>query len=210
MSSTNLLIDIIDNMGKNIIENKELLTDLDRAIGDSDHGINMSKGFNAVNSKLDQMENKDWGFILKTVAMTLISTVGGASGPLYGTAFLKASAVVNGKMDVDNEDIINMFEEAVGGIKMRGKSDKGDKTILDALIPASDAIKIAYSEGKDSKKAFQEAEKAALEGVEYTKTIIARKGRASYLGERSIGHQDPGATSTYIMIKSIVEVLEEN
>ena len=210
MSSTDLLIKILDNMGKNIIENKDLLTDLDRAIGDSDHGINMSKGFNAVNNKLNEMEDKDWGFILKTVAMTLISTVGGASGPLYGTGFLKASAVVNGKMEVDNEDIVNMFEEAIEGIKMRGKSDKGDKTILDALIPASNAIKTSYSEGKDSKTTFQEAEKAALGGVEYTKNIIAKKGRASYLGERSIGHQDPGATSTYIMIKSIVEILEEN
>lgn len=197
-------------MGKNIIENKDYLTELDRVIGDADHGINMSKGFSAVDAKLDEMNGKDWGSILKTVAMTLISTVGGASGPLYGTAFLKASTVVNGKMEIDQEDILNIFEQTVEGIKMRGKSDQGDKTILDALIPAFEALKTAYDEGENTKAALQRAEAAALEGVEYTKTIIAKKGRASYLGERSIGHQDPGATSTYIMIKSINEVLEKN
>lgn len=210
MCNSNILIKIIENMGKNIIENKDYLTELDRVIGDADHGINMSKGFSAVDAKLDEMNGKDWGSILKTVAMTLISTVGGASGPLYGTAFLRASTVVDGKMEIDKEDIINMFEQAVEGIKMRGKSDKGDKTILDALIPAFEALKLAYEEGKDTKIAFKMAEEAALEGVEYTKDIIAKKGRASYLGERSIGHQDPGATSTYIMIKSINEVLEQN
>jgi len=210
MSSTDLLLKILDNMSKNILENKEFLTDLDRAIGDSDHGINMSKGFNVVNEKLEGMQGEDWGHILKNTAMTLISTVGGASGPLYGTAFLRASTIVDGKMDVEHEDIINMFEQAIEGIKMRGKSDKGDKTILDSLIPAYDALKLAYEEGENSKVAFQRAEEAALEGIEYTKTIIAKKGRASYLGERSLGHQDPGATSTYIMIKSIAEVLEEN
>lgn len=210
MCNSNILIKIIENMGKNIIENKDYLTELDRVIGDADHGINMSKGFSAVDAKLDEMNGKDWGSILKTVAMTLISTVGGASGPLYGTAFLRASTVVDGKMEIDKEDIINMFEQAVEGIKMRGKSDKGDKTILDALIPAFEALKLAYEEEKDTKTAFKMAEEAALEGVEYTKDIIAKKGRASYLGERSIGHQDPGATSTYIMIKSINEVLEQN
>lgn len=210
MCNSNILIKIIENMGKNIIENKDYLTELDRVIGDADHGINMSKGFSAVDAKLDEMNGKDWGSTLKTVAMTLISTVGGASGPLYGTAFLRASTVVDGKMEIDKEDIINMFEQAVEGIKMRGKSDKGDKTILDALIPAFEALKLAYEEEKDTKTAFKMAEEAALEGVEYTKDIIAKKGRASYLGERSIGHQDPGATSTYIMIKSINEVLEQN
>lgn len=210
MYNIDLAIKTIENIAKNIIENKEYLTELDRAIGDADHGINMSKGFNAVNDKLDEMKGKDWGYILKTVAMTLISTIGGASGPLYGTAFLKSSAVVNGKMDIDKEDVLNIFEQSIEGIKMRGKSNQGDKTMLDALIPAFEALKKAYDEGEDTKAAFKKAEKAALEGVEYTKTIIAKKGRASYLGERSIGHQDPGATSTYIMIKSINETLEEN
>lgn len=210
MSSTDLLIVILENMGENIIENKDYLTELDRVIGDADHGINMSKGFSAVNDKLGEMKGKDWGYILKNTAMTLISTVGGASGPLYGTAFLRAATVVDGKMDIDHEDVVNMFEQAIEGIKARGKSDRGDKTMLDALIPAFDALKAAYQNGLENKKAFQMAEDAALEGLEYTKTIIAKKGRASYLGERSIGHQDPGATSTYIAIRSIKETLEEN
>lgn len=208
MCSTDLLIEIIENMGKNIMKNKEFLTELDRVIGDADHGINMSKGFSAVNDKLEEIKEKDWGHILKTIAMTLISTVGGASGPLYGTAFLRASVVVDGKMEIDQNDVIKIFEQAIEGIKMRGKSDHGDKTILDALIPAFNALKLAYQEGEDTIAAFKKAEKAALEGVEYTKTIIAKKGRASYLGKRSIGHQDPGATSTSILIKSINEVLE--
>lgn len=213
MANTDLLIKIIENMADNIIENKEYLTELDRVIGDSDHGINMSKGFSAVNAKLEEMEEmeeRDWGYILKNVAMILISTVGGASGPLYGTGFLKAATAVEGGTSIDHEDILNMFEQAIEGIKLRGKSDKGDKTMLDSLIPAFDALKKAYREGQNSKIAFEKAEKAALEGVEYTKTIIAKKGRASYLGERSIGHQDPGATSTYIIIRSIREILEEN
>ncbi|GFN36094.1 dihydroxyacetone kinase subunit DhaL [Tepidimicrobium xylanilyticum] len=210
MGDTSLLLEIVKNMSKNIIESKELLTELDRVIGDSDHGINMAKGFSAINDKLEEMEGKDWGCILKTVAMTLISTVGGASGPLYGTGFLRAATVVEGKKEIDKDDVVNMFDEAIKGIKMRGKSNRGDKTMLDALIPAYEALKLAYEEGQNSLKAFKRAEESALEGVEYTKTIIAKKGRASYLGERSLGHQDPGATSSYIIIKSITEILEKN
>lgn len=200
---------MIKNMGEAIKENKEYLTDLDTAIGDSDHGINMNKGFSAVLSKLDGMEDKDCGTILKTVAMTLISTVGGASGPLYGTAFLKASAVVNGKIYIDRQDTIQMLYEAIQGIKSRGKADRGDKTMLDALIPAYEVLKESIENGEEIIIAFEKAEKAAKEGAEYTKTILARKGRASYLGERSIGHQDPGATSSYIIIKTITDTLKE-
>lgn len=209
MAGTETLIKILDNMGNAVIENKELLTDLDRAIGDSDHGINMSKGFTAVIDKLDEMKAMDWGSILKNVAMTLISTIGGASGPLYGTAFLRAATVVNNKVEIEAEDIVKMFEKAIEGIKMRGKSDRGDKTMLDAIIPAYESLKESIEKGKSIVIAFEKAEKAAFEGVEYTKTIIARKGRASYLGERSIGHKDPGAMSSYIMIKAITDTLKE-
>lgn len=209
MAGTETLIKILDNMGNAVIENKELLTDLDRAIGDSDHGINMSKGFTAVIDKLDEMKAMDWGSILKNVAMTLISTIGGASGPLYGTAFLRAATVVNNKVEIEAEDIVKMFEKAIEGIKMRGKSDRGDKTMLDAIIPAYESLKESIEKGESIVVAFEKAEKAAFEGVEYTKTIIARKGRASYLGERSIGHKDPGAMSSYIMIKAITDTLKE-
>lgn len=209
MLTSDMLLTMIKNIGEAIKENKEYLTDLDTAIGDSDHGINMSKGFTAVLSKLDGMEGKDCGTILKTVAMTLISTVGGASGPLYGTAFLKASSVVNGKIYIDRQDTIQMLYEAIQGIKSRGKADKGDKTMLDALIPAYEVLKESIENGEEIIIAFEKAENAAREGAEYTKTIIAKKGRASYLGERSIGHQDPGATSSLIIIRTITDTLKE-
>lgn len=210
MGNTNLFISIIESMANAVIDNREYLTDLDRAIGDGDHGINMSKGFNAVLSKLDDMRDKDLGTILKNVAMTLISTVGGASGPLYGTAFLRAATAVDGKMEIDKDDILNIFEKAIEGVQTRGKAQLGEKTMLDSLVPAYEALKKSFGKGESSLQAFRAAEEAALKGVEYTKTIVAQKGRASYLGERSIGHQDPGASSTYIIIKSIKNVLEEN
>ncbi|WP_352420640.1 dihydroxyacetone kinase subunit DhaL [Proteiniborus sp.] len=209
MITPDALLTMINNIGEAIKENKEFLTDLDTAIGDSDHGINMSKGFSAVLNKLDGVRDKDCGIILKTVAMTLISTVGGASGPLYGTAFLKAASVVNGKMYIDRNDTVQMLFEVIQGIKSRGKSDKGDKTMLDALIPAYEVLKESLENGEEIIIAFEKAVTAAKEGVEYTKTIIARKGRASYIGERSIGHQDPGATSSYIILKVIKDTLKE-
>ncbi|WP_432667090.1 dihydroxyacetone kinase subunit DhaL [Wukongibacter baidiensis] len=207
MITRDKLLDILKNIAKVIQENRQFLTDLDAAIGDGDHGINMSKGFKAVEEKIDTVKDKDCGTILKTTAMTLISTVGGASGPLYGTAFLKAAMAVNGKMELENDDVVKMFDEAIKGIIMRGKAKKGEKTMLDALIPAYEELKNSLQDGSTMAEAFNRAEKVASDGVEYTKTIRATKGRASYLGDRSIGHQDPGATSTYLMIKTISETL---
>jgi len=207
MITRDLLIDILKNIGEVIKENRQYLTDLDGAIGDGDHGINMNKGFKAVVEKLDTVKDKDCGAILKTTAMTLISTVGGASGPLYGTAFLKAAMAVNGKMELDNDDVIKMFDEGIKGIIMRGKAQRGEKTMLDALIPAYEELKKALENGTEIAEAFKKACSAAYDGVEYTKTIRATKGRASYLGDRSIGHQDPGATSSYLMIKTIADIL---
>jgi dihydroxyacetone kinase-like protein len=209
MGSSQLLIKIIDAISDAIIANKEYLTDLDRPIGDSDHGLNMAKGFTVVKQKLPDLENESLENILKTVAMTLISTVGGASGPLYGTAFLQASKVLKGKDEIHRQDIVNIFEEAIAGIIKRGKAHQGEKTMLDALIPALDTLKAELSLGIPAGEAFEKAADAAKKGVEYTKTIIATKGRASYLGERSLGHQDPGATSSTIMIDTITRVLNE-
>lgn len=202
-----LLLETIEKIADTIIENKEMLNDLDRAIGDADHGINMARGFNEVKAKIDTVREKDCGDILKMVAMTLISTVGGASGPLYGTAFMKAAAVAKGKMELEKQDFVEIYNQAIEGIKMRGKSDKGCKTMLDALIPAQEAFYESIEKGQDLSEASKLAEIAAEKGVEYTKEIIATKGRASYLGERSIGHQDPGATSSYLILKVIAEVL---
>lgn len=192
------LIKLINDIADKIEENKDYLTDLDSAIADGDHGINMARGFSAVKEKLKTVEDKDCGTILKTVGMTLVSTVGGAAGPLYGTAFMKAGMAVQGKEEISGEDFIKMMEEAINGVKMRGKSEAGEKTMLDSMIPAYDAFKEGLCDG--AKEAMEKALKASVDGVEYTKTIKATKGRASYIGDRSIGHQDPGATSfTYIM-----------
>jgi len=200
---------IIDRISKNIQANKELLTDLDQVIGDGDHGLNMNKGFKAVDVALVDSESDTCDVILKKIAMALISNVGGAAGPLYGTAFLYMSKAIGPKENITKEDIPVLFEAAIGGVKMRGKATKGEKTMLDALIPAYESINESINNGDITAiDIIKKAAEKAYEGVEYTKTIIATKGRASYLGERSLGHQDPGATSSYIMIKSIYETLE--
>ncbi len=200
------VLDFIRVYADKMAEHRQELTDLDQAIGDGDHGINMSRGFKAVIEKLPAVEEKNIDDILKNVGMTLVSTVGGASGPLYGTAFMKAGAAIKGKEILSNEDIILAFDEAVGGIQFRGKAVKGEKTILDSMIPAIDVIKTSIANGKTMTEALVDAEQAAWEGVEYTKTIIATKGRASYLGERSLGHQDPGATSMAYVFQAAKEV----
>ena len=141
MITSDMLLNIIENMAHVMKENKEYLTELDAKIGDSDHGINMDKGFSAVLEKLPSLKGQDCGTILKTVAMSLISKVGGASGPLYGTAFLKSAGVVQGKMEINSQDAVAVFDEAIKGVKMRGKAEKGDKTMLDALIPAYEVFK---------------------------------------------------------------------
>lgn len=198
------LIEIINLIADDIQKNKDFLTELDSAIGDADHGINMSKGFKAVNEKISTMSDKDCGSILKTVGMTLVSTVGGASGPLYGTAFMRAGQAVGAKKELDFNDLPIILNAALEGIKMRGKAEKGEKTIIDALEPAVEVLK--KSSPVDI-KLMEEVVKAAKDGVEYTKGIIAKKGRASYLGERSIGHQDPGATSCYIILSAVYKAI---
>lgn len=201
------LVKILEAVAENINENREFLTELDSAIGDADHGINMSKGFKAVTEKLPSLAGKDCGAIFKSVGMTLVSTVGGASGPLYGTAFMKAGQAVAGKFSLDFEDFVTILDQALEGIKYRGKAQQGDKTIIDALEPAVQILK-KEKDGADKIAAMDEALKAAKEGVDYTGSIIARKGRASYLGERSIGHQDPGATSCYLMLQAAIQAIK--
>ena len=206
MSITGLqLISILNKIAKVLEENKLNLSELDAAIGDGDHGINMNKGFNAVVTKLKEDDGLDIGIVLKKTGMALVSNVGGAAGPLYGTAFMKASAAVNGKADIDIKDYIKILEAALGGVMMRGKSQTGEKTMIDAIAPAIDAMKKAQEAGKTPVEVLKASNDAAMQGVEYTKTIIATKGRASYLGARSIGHQDAGATSSYLILNTIFE-----
>ena len=194
-------------IGDRIIENKDFLTDLDREIGDADHGVNMARGFHAVAEKVPS-DVEDIGAVLKKAGMTLLSTVGGASGPLYGTAYMEAGKVAAGKTSLDAEDYKAMLEAAIAGIQKRGKAVKGEKTMLDAILPAYDAYCAAIAAGEEIVPALDKACKAAEEGVEFTKTIIATKGRASYLGERSIGHQDPGATSATMTLEALRDFLK--
>ena len=200
-------IEILKAMAERIEAEKDYLTELDNEIADGDHGVNMAKGFNAVVAKISAMEGKDIGSLLKTTGMTLVSTVGGSAGPLYGTAFMKAGAALKDKMEIDGNDLVAALEAAIGGIKMRGKATVGEKTMLDAICPAYDAIKEAVGAGDGIKAALAKGVEAAKAGVEYTKTIKATKGRASYIGERSIGHQDPGATSSLYMMEAMLAQL---
>lgn len=192
----------ISLIAERITENKDFLTELDREIGDSDHGINMARGFAAVMEKLSP-EDSDIGATLKKAGMTLLSKVGGASGPLYGTAYMEAGKITAGKTELNPSDMKAVIESAIAGIQKRGKAVKGEKTMLDALIPACESFSESIAHGSDMIAALESACESAREGVEYTKTIIATKGRASYLGERSIGHQDPGATSALITLEAI-------
>lgn len=197
---------IIEGMAKKIEVEKDYLTQLDNEIGDGDHGINLARGFEAVEKKLPSLAGGDIGALLKGVGMQLVSTVGGASGPLYGTAFMKAGMACKGLTELDGPAFIKAMEAAVDGIKMRGKATEGEKTMLDALCPALKVMQDEVAAGKSLKEALQDAAAAAEKGVEYTKTIIATKGRASYLGERSLGHQDPGATSSLYLLQVLAEM----
>ncbi|HJR97092.1 MAG TPA: dihydroxyacetone kinase subunit DhaL [Actinomycetota bacterium] len=188
-----------------IAENKEYLTELDSAIGDADHGINMDRGFQAVVAALDSATPGDVGALFKTVGMTLVSKVGGAGGPLYGTLFLQLGAATAGKGEISPEDWSAALDGAVSGVQARGKAEPGDKTILDALIPARDAYAAALSDGADLPAALRRSADAAEEGMRATIPLVARKGRASYLGERSAGHQDPGATSTALLLRTVAD-----
>ena len=191
-----------------ISENRAMLTELDAAIGDGDHGANMDRGCKAVSAKL-QAGGTDISQVLKTTGMTLLSTVGGASGPLYSTIFLQAAQACAGKTQLTLQDWIVMMDAAAKGVVARGKAAAGDKTMLDALIPAVQALKDAAVAGLSLADALRASAKAAEDGMEATLPLIARKGRASYLGERSAGHIDPGATSTYLLFKTAAAALAQ-
>jgi phosphoenolpyruvate---glycerone phosphotransferase subunit DhaL len=186
--------------------NKEQLTSLDSAIGDGDHGINMERGMSAVLVKVDAAgEEQDIGALLKTVGMTLVSTVGGAGGPLYGTLFLQMGTVLTGRAELGPDDWAAALDAAITGVQGRGKAEPGDKTMIDALIPGRDALKAALAEGATFEQALRQSADAAGQGMRDTIPLVARKGRASYLGERSAGHQDPGATSSHLLLEAAAD-----
>ncbi|MBA2680144.1 MAG: dihydroxyacetone kinase subunit L [Ktedonobacteraceae bacterium] len=207
--TTENVLQWVQRYAQEIHENSQYLTQLDSAIGDADHGANMDRGFKAVSTKLAGMENADIGTILKTVGTTLVSTVGGASGPLYGTAFLRAGMATSGKSELETADILSMLEAAAEGVRTRGKAQVGEKTMLDALYPALEAGKQAQTENASMSEVLQRMADGAEEGMKKTIPMLATKGRASYLGERSVDHQDPGATSSWLLLKSLAEVSKE-
>ena len=197
------------NMADVIHENKEHLTDLDAAIGDGDHGINMDRGFQAILKKLPSVKDKDAGTILKTAGMALVSSVGGAGGPLYGTAFMQAGMAVAGKYELEAEDLLAILDAALKGVVMRGRANLDDKTMVDAITPAVAAMRESLGNGAGTTEALERATAAAEKGMKDTIPMLAKKGRASYLGERSIGHQDPGATSSYLLIRTMYKMTQK-
>ena len=197
----------IERYAAQIAEQKDYLTQLDAAIGDADHGANMNRGLQAVLAKNADLRNADIGALLKGVAMTLISTVGGASGALYGTFFLQASTIAGNRTELSPSEFGSVLEKGLAGIVLRGKATIGDKTMVDALQPAIKAYKHSIESGETLDQALSKAASAAEEGLKSTVPLVARKGRASYLGERSAGHPDPGATSTVLLFRSAAETL---
>lgn len=189
-------------------ENKTFLTDLDAAIGDADHGINMDRGFTKVLEKLPALADKDVGALLKETGMVLLSSVGGASGPLYGTFFMKAGMALAGKQVLEVQDVLTLFETGTDGILSRGRAEPQDKTMYDVWKPVIEAMRGAVAAGADLGAALDACVAAAEAGVAATIPLQARKGRASYLGERSMGHQDPGATSSWLMLRALRDVVK--
>lgn len=203
MADSQKVLEIIKAIGLKMEAEKEYLTELDQPIGDSDHGINLARGFGAVLGKLPALEGQDIGMILKTVGMTLVSTVGGASGPLYGSAYMKAGVAMMGKTEMDIRDFLVMMKAAVEAVEQRGHAALEEATMLDAMAPSLRAMEEAAAQGADSKTVLDQGVKAAWAGAEHTKDLVAKKGRASYVGERGLGHQDPGATSYSYMLEVV-------
>jgi dihydroxyacetone kinase-like protein len=185
-----------------VAENREHLTELDAAIGDADHGSNMDRGMKAAVAALDESSPTTPGALLKKVAMTLVSKVGGASGPLFGTFFLRMSSSLGDAETVSASDLATALRAGLGGIVDRGKAGPGDKTLYDALAPAVDAVEAALEKDETLAAALEAGRDAAVAGRDATTPMVAHKGRASYLGERSAGHQDPGATTVALLLEA--------
>ena len=207
--STAQIVGWLERYAAVIAEQKQYLTGLDAAIGDGDHGINMDRGWQQVLVKIAPVKDKDAGTLLKTTGMALVGSVGGAGGPLYGTFFIRAGAALDGKAEVADEELVTALEAGLKGVVERGKANLNDKTMVDALTPAIERAKARLKEGASIADALSSATDAAEAGMKGTIPLKALKGRASYLGDRSIGHQDPGATSSYYMLRTLREALAE-
>lgn len=199
------MVRIIERMCDAIEQQKDYLSELDGALGDGDHGVNMAKCFREVRKKLPENQDKDVGALLKSEGMVVLNSTGGAMGALYGTMFLRLAQESMGKTEVDLSDLVRMFKAAEAGIRAIGKAEVGDKTLLDTLSPAVAALEKAQREGKSLPTALADFEEAARKGMESTRDLLARIGRASRLGERTLGHQDAGATSCYFLLRAFVD-----
>ena len=199
----NQIVDWLYRCGEVFAKESDFLTGLDRAIGDADHGLNMHRGFSKVVEKLPAIADKDIGFILKNTGMVLLSNVGGASGPLFGTFFLRAAQATQAHQSLTLVELHQMIREGAEGVISRGKAEPGDKTMCDVWLPVAESLEQAIAQNLSIPAALEAASQVAEKAVQSTITMQARKGRASYLGERSIGHQDPGATSVMFMVQML-------
>ena len=199
------LVDWLHRFAASVAENQTYLTELDSAIGDADHGSNMTRGMNAVVEKAGDPSTVD--ALFRTVGMTLVSTVGGASGPLYGTFFLRIGTTAGAVGELDGAALSAALRAGLAGVIQRGNAEPGDKTMVDALTPALDALDARLAAGDDLATAARAAADAAAKGRDATEPLVARKGRASYLGDRSAGHLDPGATSTALLFEALAAAL---
>jgi dihydroxyacetone kinase-like protein len=201
---------IFQAVGDAIELDKGRLSELDGVIGDADHGVTMSIGFTAVNEALAKLDaSADPTTVFNTAAKSFLNAVGASSGPLYGTAFMRAGAAVKGKAAIDRDGLADCIAAMAKGMQDRGKAERGEKTMMDAWLPAADAIQAAKARGDDPVACLEAALAAAAEGAEATKAMLATKGRASRLGERAIGHMDPGAASAVTILKAMTDAVRK-
>jgi dihydroxyacetone kinase-like protein len=205
--TTDDVIAILNGMVDDIETGEHYLNDVDSALGDGDHGMSMAMGFRAVRQKLPELAGQDIGTILKIVGVTLVSSVGGSAGPLYGTMFLRAAAAIGPKAECDVADLVNAGDAAAKGLSDRGQCQIGDKTLLDIVAPAVEALKSSHARGSDLTEALEGSLNAGRQALESTRNMICRRGRFSRFGERSIGHLDPGAASALLLLESAVRTL---
>lgn len=197
------LEEVVKTIAQTCVENENYFCDLDAVAGDGDFGYSLARGFENVLSEWEGYDRSDPGTFLQKVALTMSSRIGGTSGPIWGTAFLRAATVARGKHELEGTDAVVMLRAAIDGIKARGGADVGDKTLLDALVPMTEAIEAAVEAGEDPKSIASRAATAAREAAEGTSSLTARRGRASYTGERSVGSPDPGAIAIAVLAERI-------
>jgi dihydroxyacetone kinase-like protein len=200
---------VVRLVAKTVLDNEAYFSELDGVVGDGDFGYSIARGFEKVLQEWDNMDHSLPGNVLKKVSSVIVSAVGGVSGTIWGTAFLRAGTVLGTKAEITRPDVIAMFRSAIEGIKKRGQTDLGDKTLLDALIPAVNELEQAFNEGKETTVALEAAAKVARQSAEATRPMIAKKGRAAYTGERSIGTLDAGAVAMAVLFEAVSTAWKE-